>query len=265
MNRIVNDKYRKAWITNEITRRATDNLLIARNMILVADQDKLEALKAQYGENIHANDDDIRELDRILVTDKGKELLRTLKAQLALFRAFNNDILELALGGKKAEATRELFGERYGVQASFMAALKALTDHEAEAMRLEANAAAERYAAARLTILGLSIGAFMLGFGVAWSISRSITRPVNAALRVAGRLAAGDLTVKIDSASKDEVGRLLNALSQMVAQLSRVIGDVRAVSDSLSSSGDEVSSTAQSLSQSATTQAARRSSRPSMR
>jgi methyl-accepting chemotaxis protein len=88
---------------------------------------------------------------------------------------------------------------------------------------------------------------------------------LNAALRVAGRLAAGDLTVKIDSASKDEVGRLLNALSQMVAQLSRVIGDVRAVSDSLSSSGDEVSSTAQSLSQSATTQAARRSSRPSMR
>ena len=256
MSGIVNDKYRKAWVASEITHRATDNLMIVRNMILVSDKEKLEALKAQYADNVHADNDFIKELDKTLVSDKGKELLHNLKGTLSPFREFNNDVMELALGGKKAEATKELFGERYGVQASFLAALNALTNDESDAMRAEVSAAAERYAAAKSMIFALSIGAFGFGITIALWITRSITRPVNAALRIAGSLAAGDLTVKIDSNSKDEMGRLLGALSEMVAELSRVIGDVRAASDSLSSSGDEVSSTAQSLSQSATTQAA---------
>jgi methyl-accepting chemotaxis protein len=233
-----------------------DNARLVRNMILVTDKDKLDALQSQYADNVRSNNDDIKELDKIVASEKGKELLHDLKATLSPYREFNNDIMELALAGKKADATKLLFGERYAVQGEFFKALKAQTEHEAQSMRDEAKRGADRYLGAKTLILALSIGAFVLGIGIAWWITVSITRPVSTALRVAGRLAAGDLTVRIDANSKDEMGRLLAALSDMVAELSRVIGDVRTASDSLSSSGDQVSSTAQSLSQGATTQAA---------
>jgi methyl-accepting chemotaxis protein len=60
-----------------------------------------------------------------------------------------------------------------------------------------------------------------------WSgvvITRSITAPLAVAVRVAGQVAAGDLTARIEVASRDETGQLLGALKAMVASLQRMAG-----------------------------------------
>lgn len=83
-----------------------------------------------------------------------------------------------------------------------------------------------------------------------------VARPLTDATRVAERVAAGDLTLKIETRSRDEVGRLLLAMKGMVDKLNQVIGDVRGAADSLSSASEEVSATAQSMSQATSEQAA---------
>jgi methyl-accepting chemotaxis protein len=92
--------------------------------------------------------------------------------------------------------------------------------------------------------------------GIAFWITRSITRPINQAVTVANQLAEGDLTAKIEVNSKDETGMLLAAMQNMVGKLSQIIEDVRSAADSLSSASEEVSATAQSLSQGSSEQAA---------
>jgi methyl-accepting chemotaxis protein len=91
---------------------------------------------------------------------------------------------------------------------------------------------------------------------VAVWMTRSITRPLKAAVVAAGRMADGDLTVEIDAAGKDETGQLLTAMRHMADKLASVITEVSASSAALAGSSQEINSTAQSLSQAASEQAA---------
>jgi methyl-accepting chemotaxis protein len=107
--------------------------------------------------------------------------------------------------------------------------------------------------AVSFAIGSLVLVALLLGIG--FLISRSITNPVNQALNVANRLAAGDLTVRINNPAKDETGQMLQAMSNMIAKLSRVVSDVNGGAQALASASEEISATAQSLSQAASKQA----------
>ena len=61
----------------------------------------------------------------------------------------------------------------------------------------------------------LGLAALAIGAALAWALSRSITQPLNHAVRLAQTVAAGDLTSRIEAGSKDEVGQLLDALKAM--------------------------------------------------
>jgi methyl-accepting chemotaxis protein len=83
---------------------------------------------------------------------------------------------------------------------------------------------------------------------VAWLITRSITRPINNAVDIAETVAAGDLTVRIDAASKDETGRLLRALKNMSENLSGMVGSIRVGTDAIASASHQIAAGNQDLS-----------------
>ncbi len=57
MDNIVNDKYCKASLVTEISFAAMDNARLVRSMILSTDKDKLDAVKAQYADNLRDNNE----------------------------------------------------------------------------------------------------------------------------------------------------------------------------------------------------------------
>ena len=85
----------------------------------------------------------------------------------------------------------------------------------------------------------LVVGLVLAVAAGAW-ITRSITRPLEAALKVADRVAAGDLTGTIDSHGNDEVGQLLKTMQRMQAALVRVVSQVRHSSDNVSHASAEI-------------------------
>lgn len=97
-------------------------------------------------------------------------------------------------------------------------------------------------AGTQLTFLLFLIGAVALLIGgvFSWSITRSITAPLNFAVSVTNRVAAGDLTSHIDSNEKDEIGQLLTALKEMNASLARTVGQVRIGVDMISVASSEI-------------------------
>lgn len=105
-------------------------------------------------------------------------------------------------------------------------------------------------------IMALSLAAIIISGLIGWWITRSITRPLGVAVQAAERLAEGDLTTHIEVTSKDETGKVLAAMQNMVGKLSQIIGEVRNSADSLASASEEVSATAQSMSQATSEQAA---------
>ncbi|MDD0838663.1 methyl-accepting chemotaxis protein [Curvibacter sp. HBC61] len=82
-----------------------------------------------------------------------------------------------------------------------------------------------------------------------WLLRRSIVQPLAAASEAAARVAAGNLTVRVDDQRRDELGQLLQSLNQMVASLNQVVVEVRDAGDAIHTASAEVALGNQDLSQ----------------
>ena len=75
----------------------------------------------------------------------------------------------------------------------------------------------------------------------AWRITRSITGPIAAAVRIAETVAAGDLSSRIEITRRDETGQLLAALKTMNNNLCGIVATVRQSSDSIATGTQQIS------------------------
>jgi len=99
-----------------------------------------------------------------------------------------------------------------------------------------------------LIVMGLIIGVVML-------VIRSMVIPLQEAVDISNLMAKGDLSKDITVRSKDEVGQLSQAMSNMVSELRRVVGEVRQASEQVAAGSEELSASSIELSQGATEQA----------
>ncbi len=96
------------------------------------------------------------------------------------------------------------------------------------------------YASSLTMMLVLIVVAVGVGMTLGIVISRSITVPLNEAVRVAETVASGDLTSRITVTSQDETGQLLSALKAMNASLLDIVGSVRSSSESIATGSSQI-------------------------
>jgi methyl-accepting chemotaxis protein len=82
--------------------------------------------------------------------------------------------------------------------------------------------------------------ALISGLLLAILLTRGITRPLSAAVRVARTVAANDLTSTVTVTSRDEIGQLMQALASMNANLAGTIAHIRTGVDSMASASGEI-------------------------
>ncbi|MCB1176120.1 MAG: methyl-accepting chemotaxis protein [Leptospiraceae bacterium] len=99
---------------------------------------------------------------------------------------------------------------------------------------------------------GLSLGIAIL---VGYVMVRRIAMPIARAEDMANKFSEGDLTVYMDNAAMDEIGRLVRALNKASETLKKIIREIANTSDHLASSAEELSATSRNLADGATNQA----------
>src|SRR5947209_4352495 len=72
---------------------------------------------------------------------------------------------------------------------------------------------------ARTEMLALAVGTALLGLLIALAFAYSTSKPIFAAMHIAGRVAAGTYTDRIEVRRRDELGQLLQSLAVMQASL----------------------------------------------
>ncbi|GAB6042416.1 methyl-accepting chemotaxis protein [Endothiovibrio diazotrophicus] len=154
---------------------------------------------------------------------------------------------EVGIAADEVEYGKVRVGYNETRTQEYLKKAKGVYNQRTEGIR-KARDAALSEAAMQMSLMLAGI-AFILIVVVAVIISRSVSRPLRDAVRVADRLAEGDLQVEVRARSGDEVGQLLNAMGLMVEQLSRVIGRVRNNADAMANASDQINVTSQSLSQ----------------
>jgi methyl-accepting chemotaxis protein len=114
----------------------------------------------------------------------------------------------------------------------------------------------DKAVAQRNHVVAASAVALLLAIYLMAGFALSVRNTVGVLTTVVGKVAGGDLSQRMDVASKDEIGDIAVMVNTMIVQLSGVIGDVRSASDTLAAASEQVSSTAQALAQSSSEQAA---------
>ncbi|KAF1019818.1 MAG: Methyl-accepting chemotaxis protein I [Paracidovorax wautersii] len=71
-------------------------------------------------------------------------------------------------------------------------------------------------------------------------VTRSTTQAVDAAVRMAEAVAAGDLSLRVRAEGRDEIARLLQALAVMTDRLGQVVGTVRLNAESVASASVQI-------------------------
>ncbi|MET3130628.1 methyl-accepting chemotaxis protein [Oxalobacteraceae bacterium GrIS 1.11] len=77
---------------------------------------------------------------------------------------------------------------------------------------------------------------------------RGITEPLAQAIGIARRVAKGDLGGRIEVNSRNEIGQLVQALSEMDVSLAHIVHDVRAATDTIDAASGQIASGNQELS-----------------
>ena len=107
----------------------------------------------------------------------------------------------------------------------------------------------------KMLVISLIVLFVALGSMCAWLLTRSITAPLDRAVALARRVAAGDLTAEVHITSMDELGDLLTALKHMNENLCRMVSQVRYSTESMNVSSREIATGNMDLSQRTESQA----------
>ncbi len=107
----------------------------------------------------------------------------------------------------------------------------------------------------RNMILITGLGVIILAIIVALFVAGSIAKPIVALAEKIGLVSNGDLTVTVDTSSKDEIGTALDSLKNMIAKLKEVIGGVMSSADQITTASTEMNQSSQQMSEGATEQA----------
>ena len=120
---------------------------------------------------------------------------------------------------------------------------KLLTDLSEQVAASSASIAQQAAQEARQALLSSLVALALvtaLGGCVGWLLTRSVVRPLGAAVSVAHKVAAGDLTTRIAVDGKDEPALLLEALRAMQDNLENVVSGVRSNAQGVASASAEI-------------------------
>ncbi|WP_417568507.1 methyl-accepting chemotaxis protein [Massilia niabensis] len=94
----------------------------------------------------------------------------------------------------------------------------------------------------QLLILMLASVAAAISLGVAWLTTQSIVRPLRHVVKIARRVADGDLTSEIRVETGDEAGQMMLALRHMNESLQRIVLDVRGSTEAMAAASNQIAS-----------------------
>ena len=182
-----------------------------------------------------------KKLEATAKSAESKAIMAEISALVVKARQGNTKVLDLALAGQDKEANRVLFGEARGAIAAWQGALDKASIYFKERVDKAYESAEAAYKQAVTIVLSVAGLALAVGALLAYFITRSITRPLQAMGAVIETVAQGDLTQRVDIQSKDELGELGRILNTTNEGLREMVLQIQESALAISTASGEIS------------------------
>ena len=238
---VMEDRYPKVVIAADIKAVNNEVSQAIRNLFIMSDPDDM---KAQYdiiaGSSKRTNEN-VERLQKTITSEAGKAALEKLMQARADYRKPRDKAIELLKSGRSEEAKNVLLLELRPKQVAYMDRLEDLVKLQDTLMTQSGAEVSATVAKTRLSVASLLALAFVLAFGMALWIIRSITRPIDEAVAIARAVSAGDLAMQFRADGRSETGLLLGALHEMKTRLAGIVGEVRSNAEGVATASAQIS------------------------
>ncbi|CAN7696358.1 methyl-accepting chemotaxis protein [Pseudoduganella sp. LjRoot289] len=236
----------RAEAANTVSLLTRANARCSMELLIERDAAKSAQITQRIGVNKKAIDVALETLDRLVDPD-GLSLLARIRQQRKAYVASFSAVGKLIAQDQREQATQMMQAETLPALDVLQESIQALTGYQKKLVEASGAQAEQHISHARTAMLGLGTAAVLLGIGLAYYTTRSITGPLKEALKVAQTVAGGDLTCDIDSSAKDETGELLHALKLMNDGLAAIVNQVRDGTESIATASGQIASGSQDL------------------
>ncbi|MDC8830987.1 methyl-accepting chemotaxis protein [Alteromonas gilva] len=245
LNNIAERRLPSALITGEMNREFLLIRLNTLSMIYAEDSEHYRSLKKRMQQAQRNYDDAADRVAEFHKTEKGSATLSTVTSAKQYYDEQHQQLFAMLEDGnfdKAKEFQRLRFAD---ASSQVTEALSALARYQETTGGNAAVRAREGATLAISNMILITIFAIVAAIILAWLFGRSLIQPIQNALSVSRRIAAGDLSQAFHDDAPDEAGEMIRAMAEMQSQLQATINDINTSSLKLASMSEQLSNVTQ--------------------
>jgi methyl-accepting chemotaxis protein len=247
VNSLVEDKYPKTVMLNEMKGNINVIARALRNLLLLDDKEEIKKETQRILDAREAIGSRVEQLAKVVRSDTGKAFLKELVDARSAYVGAQKTIIGLIEANDKENARKELFTTVRKSQTAYFTAIDKMIEYQSKEVEKAGKAVDDSIQAGKTIIAFLLVSAVILSALFAYFIVRSITGPIGPLVIVSQKIAHGDLTMQIDHRSGDEVGQLSEAFRVMTQNLRTMIGQVASTSTQIAAASSQLHTTAEQI------------------
>ena len=254
---MMNAMYEEGFVPNDaITSMLTvvnENNAYLLELMVTTDDNMNNVLKNKLAKNVEESNRLVAKMDKVNLDAKGAALWSDIKKAQGPYRETRNEILELALQNKNAEAYAIYTSKLVPLSNAYIGKVKELSSYYTEIGKKINNDNQAAAAVTTRTLIGISFVALIILSGFSFFISKIITVPLQKMVAACGEFAQGDFREKPRTVvRKDELVQLADSLADMRDSLRGVLKHVNESSEQVAASSEELTASADQSAHAAT-------------
>ena len=220
------------------------------DLMLTTDAAKNQTNKAYIADRMDKNNKNLAAIEKLPLDAKAKELMTKVRNSLQRYRSARGEVEALAMQNKNAEAYALYVKNVEPLANEVTDNIRDFADYFAKlSEKLDAETTADQKKATMLLSIFFVVTAALLS-AIGWTITRSLTKPLQVVVAACNELAAGDFQNKAQTIHrKDEIGQLADALVNMRSSVRQVLKQVHESAEQVAASSEELTASADQSSQ----------------
>ncbi|MFT0172205.1 methyl-accepting chemotaxis protein [Paraburkholderia mimosarum] len=239
---IIHKEWVKADAAQTINAMTRANARRTMELFITSDKDNTASIYQKIEDNKKTIGNALETLDQLVDQPEGRVMLTQIRQARAAYVASFGRVAQLLRDDRRDEAASTMRSETLPLLDVLQGHVTALVDFQKRRVDEGGVQARQDIDSARNLMVGLGLTALLIGIGLAYAVTRSITQPLRDAVDVAQAVASGDLTSSIVVRSSDETGQLLQSLEDMNERLKQIVGEVRLGTDTIATASSEIAS-----------------------
>jgi len=225
---ITEEVYPKVMLAQSIQKSALNNGRFVRSLLLAKTPADADKFWEQLQQSRSVNTEDMNKLESMLSTAEGKDKFRIATERREVLAPMYERLHDLS-ASDKGKAVDYLNSEFSKSNMAFVSALEDFSKYQTEQMDAANTSAGAVYAATRLLVVWICVGAVAIAAFIGFLITRNLQKTLGGepayAADVMKKVAVGDFTVDVILSAGD-TSSLLFTTKQMVASAGQSIDDV---------------------------------------